>query len=40
MFRREVDACAGSADALATERKPVAALADWLQRYTRFLATK
>lgn len=40
VFRREVDACAGAAGPLAAERGPAEALAAWLMRYTRFLATK
>ncbi|MGH9103486.1 MAG: TetR/AcrR family transcriptional regulator, partial [Acidimicrobiales bacterium] len=40
VFRREVDACADAAPALASVHEPGAALAKWLQRYTEFLATK
>ena len=40
VFRREVDACAGAAQALAVEQGPMEALVAWLIRYTRFLATK
>lgn len=40
VFRREVDACAAAADVLAATREPVAALAEWLLDYTRFLVTK
>lgn len=40
VFRREVDACVAAANALAAEREPVAALEEWLLRYTSFLATK
>lgn len=40
VFRREVDACAGEAETLAREEAPFDALAGWLLRYTRFLATK
>jgi len=40
VFRREVDACAAAAPALAREREPVDALARWLYRYTNFIATK
>lgn len=40
VFRREVDACAATANALAGTREPVAALTEWLLQYTRFLATK
>ena len=40
VFQREVDACADAAPALAAAHKPGAALAQWLHRYTGFLATK
>jgi AcrR family transcriptional regulator len=40
VFRREVDACADAAPALAAAHEPVVALAKWLHRYTEFLATK
>ncbi len=40
VFRREVDACAAAAPALAREHAPAEALARWLQRYTSFIATK
>ena len=40
VFRREVDACAAQAEALATQHPPDAALALWLRHYTDFLATK
>jgi AcrR family transcriptional regulator len=40
VFRREVDACADAAMLLAAEHGPADALAAWLKRYTRFLATK
>ena len=40
VFRREVDACADAAERLAAEQGAVEALAAWLMRYTRFLATK
>lgn len=40
VFRREVDACTNTAATLAAEHDPAAALAAWLMRYTRFLATK
>jgi AcrR family transcriptional regulator len=40
VFRREVDACAAAAPALAREHEPVEALAQWLRRYTGFIATK
>lgn len=40
VFRREVDACAMDATALASENPPGEALALWLKRYTQFIATK
>lgn len=40
VFRREVDACAAAATALAAEHEPGEALAAWLRRYTEFIATK
>ncbi len=40
VFRREVDACAAEARALAAEHPPVEALVRWLKRYTEFIATK
>jgi AcrR family transcriptional regulator len=40
VFQREVDACADAAPALAAAQKPAEALAQWLHRYTEFLATK
>lgn len=40
VFRREVDACAAAAPALAAEHAPGEALSNWLQRYSRFIATK
>ena len=40
VFRREVDACAAAAPALAAAHPPGEALARWLRRYTRFIATK
>ncbi|GAA4183225.1 TetR/AcrR family transcriptional regulator [Streptosporangium oxazolinicum] len=40
VFRREVDACADAAPALAAAHRPGVALARWLHRYTEFLATK
>lgn len=40
VFRREVDACAAAAPALAREHEPFEALARWLRRYTSFIATK
>ena len=40
VFRREVDACADAAPALSAAHEPGVALAQWLHRYTEFLATK
>lgn len=40
VFRREIDACADAAQNLAAEQEPFEALANWLQRYTAFVATK
>lgn len=40
VFRREVDACAVEAAALAAEYEPGEALTRWLKRYADFLATK
>jgi AcrR family transcriptional regulator len=40
VFRREVDACADAAPALAAANEPGAALEKWLHRYTEFVATK
>jgi AcrR family transcriptional regulator len=40
VFQHEVDACAAAATALAAAHEPGTALAQWLHRYTEFLATK
>jgi AcrR family transcriptional regulator len=40
VFQRGVDACADAAPALAAAGEPAGALAQWLHRYTEFLATK
>src|ERR1700684_2933182 len=40
VFRREIDACADAAPALAAEHSPGEALARWMQRYAAFLAAK
>ena len=40
VFRREVDACADAATALAAEHEPGEALARWMQRYVDFIAAK
>lgn len=40
VFRKEVDACAGAAGALAADHEPGEALALWMQRFVDFVATK
>ena len=40
VFRREIDACADAAAALAAEHEPFEALASWMQRYAAFVAAK
>ena len=40
VLQHEIDACADAAPALAAAHEPEAALAQWLHRYTEFLATK
>ncbi len=40
VFQHEVDACADAAPALAAAYEPGEALAQWLHRYTGFVATK
>lgn len=40
VFRREVDACAQAAAALAAEHEPFAALKLWMGRFSAFFATK
>ncbi|KXJ50843.1 MAG: TetR family transcriptional regulator [Thalassospira sp. Nap_22] len=40
VFKREVDACAADAKALATDHPPGEALSRWLRRYCRFIVTK
>lgn len=40
VFRHEIDACADAASALATKHEPGEALARWLRRYTKLIATK
>jgi AcrR family transcriptional regulator len=40
VFRHEVDACADAAPVLAAEYAPGEALAQWMQRYADFIATK
>lgn len=40
VFRHEIDACADDAPILAAEHDPFDALANWMQRYAAFIATK
>jgi AcrR family transcriptional regulator len=40
VFRLEMDACADAAAILSTECEPFEALANWMQRYAAFVATK
>jgi AcrR family transcriptional regulator len=40
VFKNEVDACADAAGTLAAAHEPGTALAQWLHRYTVFVATK
>jgi AcrR family transcriptional regulator len=40
VFRRQIDACANAAPALAKKHGPGEALARWMQRYADFIATK
>ena len=40
VFRREMDACADAAPALAAEQAPFEALASWMGRFADFIATK
>ena len=40
VLQREIDACADAAPALAAVHEPGTALANWLHRYTEFLAAK
>jgi len=40
VFRREIDACADAAQALAVDYPPGEALARWMQRFAAFIATK
>jgi AcrR family transcriptional regulator len=40
VLEREVDACAEAAVALSAEHEPFEAFAQWIQRYTEFVATK
>ncbi|PHR92653.1 MAG: TetR family transcriptional regulator [Robiginitomaculum sp.] len=40
VFRREIDECADAATALAKEHAPFDALAQWMQRFVVFFATK
>jgi AcrR family transcriptional regulator len=40
VFRREMDACADAAAILTAECEPFEALANWMQRFAAFVATK
>ncbi|WP_206597526.1 TetR/AcrR family transcriptional regulator [Polycladidibacter stylochi] len=40
VFKREVDACAQSAEELLSTNSPTAALSHWLKQYAEFIATK
>jgi AcrR family transcriptional regulator len=40
VLRREIDACADAGPALSAAHEPAEALAQWLDRYTTFVATK
>ncbi len=40
VFKREVDACAATAEAFAAQYKPADALSHWLHRYSQFIVTK
>ena len=40
VIEREIDACADAAPALAAAHEPGVALAEWLDRFTAFVATK
>ena len=40
VFRREIDGCADAAAVLAAKHAPFEALANWMQRYAAFIATK
>lgn len=40
VLQREIDACADAAPALSATHEPTGALAQWLRRYTEFVATK
>jgi len=40
VFRREIDACADAAITLAEQNSPFDALAQWMQRFAAFFATK
>lgn len=40
VFRREIDACADAAPALAAQCEPGEALERWMQRYAAFIAAK
>lgn len=40
VLQREIDACADAGPALSAAHEPAGALAEWLHRYTDFVATK
>ena len=40
VFRREIDACADAATVLSAKHGPFKALANWMQNYAAFIATK
>ena len=40
VLQREIEACADAGPALSATNPPAAALAQWVQRYTEFVATK
>lgn len=40
VLQREIDACADAGPALSATHEPTGALAQWLHRYTEFVATK
>ena len=40
VLQREIDACADAGPALSATHEPATALAQWLDRYTAFVATK
>ena len=40
VLQREINACADAGPALSADHEPMAALVQWLHRYTEFVATK